>query len=627
MNITFNKSQKFFFLLFLLPFCFSLLTLTSCNKKKSDLESKYHLSFEKTVFSNVLKSRFDAGSDSFRVCHNNIPNFDSLAFYYQKNNFEPIWAKDLTSSESAFTILKYIKEAKYHGLNPEFYKFSLTTGLINDFYYSMQKSKIDYKTLADIEMLLSDAVIGYSSDLQYGMVNPQKLDTGGYTLPVKNRNATSLFEPLKAENIGEYLAKIQPKTNRYISLQNHLKEYYEIEKKGGWEKIPNIAKSITKGDTSKLLDKIAKRLLVSKELDKKNANTKFSVYDSSLIKAVMKFQERNGLLPTGIIDNNLVLKMNIPISDRISQITYNLERCRWLDYSDTARYIQNNLAAFEFKLFENKEVKLKMKICCGMKRERDYDKKLVVFRKSHRREDEPKNHETPTMTSIVEYLILNPKWNVPGRIAQDEMLWQIKKDSNYLAKRNYKVYLKDSLMDPSKINWKQYRPEHMPFKFVQDAGDDNSLGKIKFMFNNRFNIYMHDTPNKKAFLYANRAVSHGCMRLEKPLELAEYLIKDNRNYTIDDILIEIGQTPKDKTKLNRYRIRQEQFKNNKSMRTTSTVMLKKKIRLFVNYITCWVDEGDVLQFRDDVYEKDKLIKDVFNKRLNFYKYDKVVKRK
>jgi hypothetical protein len=117
------------------------------------------------------------------------------------------------------------------------------------------------------------------------------------------------------------------------------------------------------------------------------------------------------------------------------------------------------------------------------------------------------------------------------------------------------------------------------------------------------------------------------MRLEKPLELAEYLIKDNRNYTIDDILIEIGQLPKDKTKLNRYRIRQEQFKNNKSMRNTSTVMLKKKIRLFVNYITCWVDESDVLQFRDDVYEKDKLIKEVFTKRLNFYKYDKVLKRK
>jgi murein L,D-transpeptidase YcbB/YkuD len=320
MNITFNKPQKSFYSLLFIPICFALLFISSCNKKKSDLESKYNLIFDKNNLSNVLKSRFDNENDTFRVCHNNIQNYDSLAFYYGKNNFEPIWTKELTSTDDAFIILKYIKSAKFHGLNPEFYKFSLTAGLINEFYYKMCDSKIDYKTLADIELLLSDAVVSYSSDLQYGMVNPQKIDTGGYTLPVKNRNSTSIFEPLKTENIGEYLAKIQPKTNRYLSLQNNLKEYLELEKMGGWEKTPNIIKSIVKGDTSKILEKIAKRLLITKELDEKNANNKFSIYDSTLISAVIKFQERNGMLPTGIIDNNLVLKMNIPVSDRISQI-------------------------------------------------------------------------------------------------------------------------------------------------------------------------------------------------------------------------------------------------------------------------------------------------------------------
>lgn len=148
------------------------------------------------------------------------------------------------------------------------------------------------------------------------------------------------------------------------------------------------------------------------------------------------------------------------------------------------------------------------------------------------------------------------------------------------------------------------------FSLVQDPGAGNALGKIKFMFNNPFGVYLHDTPTRAPFNYVNRAVSHGCMRVEKPMVLADYLLKNNSNWLLDYIKIEIGQKVDDETILNEFKSKRNELRKNSSYGVTTEVKLFNKIPLFVDYYTCWVDENGNLNYRDDVYNRDKILEKV-----------------
>lgn len=283
----------------------------------------------------------------------------------------------------------------------------------------------------------------------------------------------------------------------------------------------------------------------------------------------------------------------------------NMERFRWKMPKTGDNYVQVNIPDFKLTWFDKQDTVISMKVCVGGKRENGYEEKLKAFAKSGNLDDKPKNHETPMLFSKINSIQANPIWNIPVSIAQSEIYWMARKDRYYLSNSNIKVYYKDKLIgEPDTINWSRYSRDKLPFKFKQGSGGGNALGKFKFIFDNSSSIYLHDTNNKNGFNLANRAISHGCVRIEKPLEFAEKLVGDT--YTYDKLRAEVDLPPVDSTHNKWYRKRMAAKAD-----TTKSFQLKpawfgpkKAVPLIITYFTAW-SQNDKIQYRPDVYQMDE----------------------
>jgi murein L,D-transpeptidase YcbB/YkuD len=239
---------------------------------------------------------------------------------------------------------------------------------------------------------------------------------------------------------------------------------------------------------------------------------------------------------------------------------------------------------------------------------------MKYFKKTKRWTDKPDDWETPNLYGQISYMVLNPTWNVPQSIMREEIVYKMKKDSTYLSSHNFKVYLNDEEINSDSITVKDLLVERVPYRIVQDPGAGNALGKIKFIFNNPFGIYLHDTPNRPPFNYSNRAVSHGCVRVENPMPLAEFLLRDHPKWNIDFLKIEIGLKVENKEAVSEYAEKRESLRKYASLGETTDVILSKKIPLYIDYYTAWVDNSGVIQFRTDVYDRDKVLLEYLNSR-------------
>ncbi|WP_293788858.1 L,D-transpeptidase family protein [uncultured Pedobacter sp.] len=285
-------------------------------------------------------------------------------------------------------------------------------------------------------------------------------------------------------------------------------------------------------------------------------------------------------------------------------LSLNMERFRWRMPETGGNYVQVNIPDFRLTWFDQKDTLITMKVCVGGRREKDYEEKLKAFAKSGNLDDKPKNHETPLLFSKISSIQANPVWNIPVSIAQSEIYWMARKDPYYLSNSNIKVYYKDKLIgEPDTINWRRYSRDKLPFRFKQGSGGGNALGKFKFIFDNSSSIYLHDTNNKNGFNLTNRAISHGCVRVEKPLEFAELLVKDS--YTYDKLRAEVDLPPIDSTHIKWYKKRLAQKAD-----TTKAFQLKpawfgpkKPVPLLITYITAWPQHNQI-EYRPDIYGMD-----------------------
>jgi len=292
---------------------------------------------------------------------------------------------------------------------------------------------------------------------------------------------------------------------------------------------------------------------------------------------------------------------------RARTILVNMERLRWKLPETGTQYVEVNIPDFSLTWFKDGDTLKNMKVCVGGKREQGYEEKIRAYLKSGKLDDKPKNHETPILFSKLNSIQVNPVWNIPASIAQSEIYYQAARDPYYLSNSNIKVYYKGQLVtDPDTIQWNHYSRERLPFKFKQGSGGGNALGKFKFIFDNGSSIYLHDTNNKSAFARANRAISHGCVRVEKPLEFAEMLVNDK--YQFDQLRMEVNLPPLDTTKMEVYK-----KKLAKKADTVNVFELKpkwfstkKQVPLIINYITAWWQNG-ALQVRPDVYGLDETL--------------------
>ena len=463
--------------------------------------------------------------------------------------------------------------------------------------------------MANAELLLADAILKYSDHLRYGAVNPKEIFPDTYYLPLDDSSKGDLFEPLRQENIVQYLNDIQPKSKRYTELQSALK-YFNKFRELTWHDIPLPSKKIEPGANDPLIKLITERLIAIEYLDTSKVKiSEKTVYDSVLVDIIKTFQRNNGLVDDGVIGKNTVERLNTTPEQYIDKIKANLERFRWNDYPDTGRYILVNIPDFMLNIFNEGKKVFTTKVCTGSKRSSYYKEKLKIYKKTKRWGDKPDDWETPNMYGEISYMVLNPTWNVPPSIMREEIAYKLKKDSTYLRDKNFKVYKDGVEIDPMEVQLADLHSEKIPYRIVQDPGAGNALGKIKFMFNNPFGIYLHDTPNRPPFNQSNRAVSHGCVRVEKPLPLAEFLLKNHPKWNIDYLKIEIGQKVENKEIVAEYMKKRASLRKNASLGETTDVMLAQKTSLYIDYYTAWVDENGIINFRADVYDRDKVLLD------------------
>lgn len=563
-----------------------LILFFGCENKTVKVETGLNddLNFSSTEYENILKSTFSNANSSSILFASLGEKLDTIKYFYSAQDFKPIFIKSFESKSFVDSLLDILGKADEHGLNPESYHYS---SIKNEFYESIKpniESNNRYIHLANAELLTADAILNYSTHMRHGVVNPRQLYFDRYYLPVTDSLNKKLFEPFKKSDVIQYLQNIQPKSDKYKKLQSALKRFNSL-KDINWTPIPIPDKKIEIGNQFASLNLVAERLTVLGFLDTNKVKLKvFTVYDPLLADPIKGFQRVNGLSDDGVIGKSTIERLNISPKEYIKKIKINLERFRWIDYSDTAKYVLVNIPDFKLYVMENRNEKFNINVCTGRKGE----------------------WETPNLYGQISYFVLNPTWSVPKSIIQEEIVSGLRRDSSYLKKRNFKVYKAGNRVSLDGLSASDLSSSNR-YSIVQDPGAGNALGKIKFMFKNPFGVYLHDTPTRAPFKYTNRAVSHGCMRVEKPMQLAEYLLKNNSKWILDYLKIEIGQKVNDQNIIAEYNQKRNELRKNSSYGVTTEVKLDNSIPVFVDYYTVWVDSNGKLNYRDDVYGRDKIL--------------------
>jgi len=369
---------------------------------------------------------------------------------------------------------------------------------------------------------------------------------------------------LLGADLKKMMQQAVPTAYHYRALQKALKRYMDIESKGGWKRISLQHKKLDPGKRDAGVYALRERLRVTGDYVSCSDSNEDDRYDRCLVDAVKRFQRRNGLAADGVVGPATLRTLNIPAKDRITIIRLNLDRIKWLNPRQPHRHIIINIPFFTLYFEEDGKLIQKMKVITGKP-----------------------NHPTPIFSDEVEMIVLNPYWNVPKSIIQKEMIPKLLRNPYALKKQGIEIYSgwgRDAkVIDPASVDWSQYRySKHVPYRFAQLPGRKNALGKVKFLFPNKFSVYMHDTPTKPLFKRDKRAFSHGCVRLEKPRELLRTFASFEENVDFE--------------------------KSQKILKGKKNVYMKlrEKVPVDIIYLTAWVDYDGKLQFRDDVYHYDKM---------------------
>ncbi len=569
--------------IFLIPFF-------GCDNKTENVEQGLNERFKFNLadYENVLRKNIiipDTLSILFETCGRDL---DTINYFYSTQNFKPIFVKSFESQGFVDSLSYILGQSTEHGLNPETYHYTLIKGEFYEVLNLNSDNNKRYFHLSNAELLIADAIVKYSAHMRHGVVSPREIYPDSYFIPLKDSLNRLLFEPFKQNDIIQYLNSIQPKSDKYKKLQTALKRFESL-KNIEWTKIPIPSKKIEVGHNYDNINFVANRLITLSFLDTNKIKIKdFAFYDSLLVEPIKSFQRANGFNGDGIIDKSTVERLNITPEEYADKIRLTLERFRWIDYSDTTKYILVNIPDFKLYAVENGKEKFNISVCAGRKGE----------------------WETPNLYGKISYMVLNPTWSVPKSIIQEEIVSGLRKDSLYLKKRNFKVYKSGERVNLDELTARDLASSKS-YTVIQDPGLGNALGKIKFMFTNPFGVYLHDTPTRAPFKYVNRAVSHGCVRVEEPLQFAEYLLTNNSRWTTDYIKIEIGQKVDDKNVVNEFYSKRDALRKNLSYGVTTEVKFDNKIPVFLDYYTVWVDENGIFNFRDDVYGRDNELMKIF----------------
>ncbi len=349
-----------------------------------------------------------------------------------------------------------------------------------------------------------------------------------------------------------------------MGLKAALARYRLLAQQGGWDAIPENDSTLHPGESGPVVPAIQRRLTVTDLYAGTGISPGSEVYDPALVTAVKRFQLYNGLAPDGVVGKQTVAALNQSVDERIALIEMNLERWRWLDHDLGDTYILVDIAGYDVQGVRNDRVEVEMRGIVG---------------KLH--------HETPVFSDSIKYMEFNPYWNLTPRIARHETVPKLRSNPDYLAENHMRVFdgwgPEAQELNPDAIDWNAVTNPGK-YKFRQDPGPWNALGRVKFIFPNKYSIYLHDTPNHALFERAERSFSHGCIRLSEPTDLAKWILEIDESdwdaVTVDAVLEGYERTVKP---------------------------LQTPLPVHLTYETAWIDGDGQLRFAPDVYGRDRLL--------------------
>lgn len=473
----------------------------------------------------------------------------------------PAWEVRNVVGKNGYDLVDYIRQTDQHGLHPTDFHLNLIVSYIGKM---VSWKPMEPQELMKLDVLLTDAFMLLGAQLYYGKVDPAR-EGGDWKMELKDpelRLDLKLEEALAAGTVPGSLDLLGPRYQAYWMMKNQLAFFLGLNEQS-WP-VLSSASIIRPGDSNLVIPKIRERLM---KLRYPLSDSVSVVYDAELKKQLMVFQNDWGLNSDSLIGKGTLGVLNSKPEKLINKLKVNMERFRWLPLQVTRKYIIVNIANFALDLIEETDTLISMRVIVG----KDY-------------------RETPVFNERMTYIVFSPTWTVPPTILRTEVIPALLKGPGYLKRKHMKILRPDgSEIAYSKINWSQISAKRFPYMVRQDPGSFNSLGRVKFMFPNVYNVYIHDTPSKGAFADNDRALSSGCIRAEKPYDLAVLLLSDMPEWSPDDIQKAMAQTREQK------------------------VILKTPVDVVLVYLTAWTDGNRRVQFRKDVYDRDENVLKELNK--------------
>jgi murein L,D-transpeptidase YcbB/YkuD len=482
----------------------------------------------------------------------------SLQNLYENRGFNPMWIAGSGPSVLTDSLLAYVRTIGKEGLRPSDYHLAVAERGLAAARMGVSAGTPDVAQLVDLELLLTDAYLLCASHSLAGRLNPETIDPEWFAARRGADFAHIADQAVSSGRVRRSLEELLPRQPGYASLRDALARYRSVAESGGWPEVPE-GPTLKPGESGARVADLRTRLEATGDVEVA-AGARDS-FDVALEAAVRRFQGRHGLEVDGAVGRTTLAALNVSAADRADQIAVNMERWRWLPESMGPTHVLVNIAAFSLEAVRDDTLSLMMKVIVG---------------RTYRR--------TPVFSDRITYMVLNPSWEVPDRIAVADVLIEARKDSTYFQRMGMRVLRgwgeSEVEVDPSTVDWPSVPTRPFPFRFRQNPGPANALGAVKFMFPNKFNVYMHDTPARGLFAKADRAFSSGCIRVERPLDLAGFLMHGDARWSRERISSAMGTG------------------------SQQTVLLPEPVPIHVTYSTAWVDDDGEVQFRGDIYERD-----------------------
>lgn len=473
---------------------------------------------------------------------------------YRANELTRKWLKRRKPTALYEAFLKEIHSCEEYGMNPDDYYITEIEHAIDTLYEGGRPSPTD---ISNLEIRITASFFLYTTHLIEGRIRypGAKEFLWKRGMPLEN-DIVLLLQMKGGEDFRKTIRRLQPADPQYERLQKALAQYRELGRRDTLPPLPPDMK-LKPGEHGEQVGLLREKLDINRNHGGQNPPEP-ELFDSTLVNDVKQFQLCHGLAADGVVEGETVKWLNVPISRKAGLIALNLERMRWYPHiQGNEGQIVINVPEYMLHVYHNDKEKLTMRVVLGS----EYN-------------------ATPIFFDTLKYIVFSPEWMVPQSIFLKEFLPRLRNEPSVFDPERFRFYKNGVEIDPVVEHWDDEDIDSLAYSVVENPGDENSLGKVKFIMPNDFSIYLHDTPAVRLFSKENRALSHGCIRVEKPVELAAWLLS--------------GQKEWDEKKI------KEAMQSEKSQK----VDLRKPWPVYIIYRTAWVDDKGLVNFREDIYGHD-----------------------